>query len=181
MPTVITPEGPLFETGAILVRLAEMHPEAGLIPAAADPRRPRYWQWHFYLASFFQREAFIQSVPGLFLPDNEAAQKELLEVSMARLRGNWKTLNDAIGAGPYILGDAYTTCDIAFSMQALWDECHPPEGLGAYPNALACLRRTLQRPAAQAVLKAHAPSAWRRFADLKVLRIKGHNEPRRRC
>lgn len=155
VPTLMTPEGAIFETGGILVYLAERFPQAGLMPAPDDPRRRAFWQWHFYLATSFQREAFIQSVPTLFLPTQAPAREELLAVSMVRLTEVWRVLDRAIGEGPYILGDLYTTLDIAFAMQALWDECHPPENLAAFPAARRCLKSVLDRPAAQAVLKQH--------------------------
>ena len=41
VPTLLTPDGPLYESGAILVYLAERHPDAGLMPPPGDPmRRP---------------------------------------------------------------------------------------------------------------------------------------------
>lgn len=162
VPTLITPEGPIFETGAILVYLAERFPGAGLMPDPGDPSRRLFWQWHFYLATFFQREAFIQSVPALFLP--EAARDELLTVSMERLRGVWQVLDQATGAGPYLLGERYSTCDISFALQALWEECQPPEGLDAYPNARRCLMAVLDRPACRAVLRAHDAERLARIA-----------------
>ena len=154
VPTVLTPEGPIYETAAILIYVAERHPECGLIPAATDPQRRLFWQWHFYLVSTFMPEELIQSQAYVYLPNNEQAQTELRLESMNRLRDIWSVLDQGI-QGPFFLGDQYSTCDISFAMQALWPECQPPEGLGGYPNALDCLRRILARPAVQEVLRQH--------------------------
>ncbi len=155
VPTLLTPEGPIYETGAILVYLAERHPEAGLMPAIGDPRRRHYWQWHFYLVSTFQPEELILEDASVYLPGDETGQAHLKQVSVERMRGIWRVLDDAVADGPYLLGELYTTCDISFAMQALWPSSHPPEGLGAYPNAVRCLRTVLQRPAVQRVLTIH--------------------------
>ena len=154
VPTLIGPEGTVYETGAILVRLAEQHPEAGLIPDIDDPGRRLYWQWHFYLGSTFMPEEFIQDGPDRYFAD-ENRQNELKEASMVRLRRIWRVLDEGIGEGPYFLGDRFTTGVISFAMQACWKDSHPPEGLDAYPNALRNLRTVLKRPSVSKVFKDH--------------------------
>jgi glutathione S-transferase len=154
VPTLLTPEGPIYETAAILVHMAEQNPQCGLIPDISAPERRLFWQWHFYLVSTFMPEELIQDDPSVYLPDNEPGQRELALVSMDRLLNIWTVLDRGI-AGPYILGDQYTTCDISFAMQALWPSCQPPEGLKSYPNAHACLKRILDRPAVREVLRQH--------------------------
>ena len=74
---------------------------------------------------------------------------------MDRLRFIWGVLDRALGDGPYLLGELYATCDISFALQALWRECQPPEGLGAFPNARRSLRAVLSRPAVRRVLEVH--------------------------
>ncbi len=154
VPTLITPEGAIYETAAILLYMAERHPECGFIPAIDAPERRLFWQWHFYLVSTFMPEELIQDGPAVFLPENEQAQRELMLESMNRLRGIWSVLDEGI-IGPYFLGEQYSTCDISFAMQALWPSAQPPEGLASYPNAHACLKRILERPAVKEVLRQH--------------------------
>ena len=85
VPTLLTPEGPIYETAAILLYIAEQNPECGLIPAVTDPQRRLFWQWHFYLVSTFMPEEKIQSDASVYLPNNEQAQSELQLESMNRL------------------------------------------------------------------------------------------------
>jgi glutathione S-transferase len=155
VPTLITPDGPLYETGAILVYLAERHPEGGLMPALDDPRRRLYWQWHFYLVSTFQPEELVQDSPDRYFPEGSPEQAALMAKSMDWLRFIWGVLDEALAEGPYFLGDLYTTCDISFALQALWRECQPPEGLARYPNAQRSLATVLARPAVRKVLRMH--------------------------
>ncbi len=155
VPTLLTEHGPLYESAAILVHLAETHGEGRLMPPPGDPRRARYWQWHFYLMSTFQPEVLIQFHPEKYFPDNPSGQRDLQSASRRWLDRIWKVLDDGIGAGPWFLGDLYTTCDISFAMQALWRE-NQPSDLSLFPNAKRCLKTILDRPAAQRVLRRNA-------------------------
>ena len=156
VPTLLTPDGPLYESGAILVYLAERHPEAGLMPPPGDPTRRLFWQWHFYLVSSFQPEELVLDDPGIYLQDHPDCLARLKAEAMDRLRLVWRSLDNALAeGGPYLLGARYSTCDIAFALQALWPSSHPPEGLGAFPAARQCLRRVLARPAIKRVLDSH--------------------------
>ncbi|MBM1632565.1 glutathione S-transferase family protein [Sulfitobacter mediterraneus] len=49
IPTLETPQGPLFETGAILLWLADTH--GGLGPEPADPARGDFLKWLFFAAN----------------------------------------------------------------------------------------------------------------------------------
>ena len=152
VPTLITEHGPLYESAAILVHLAETHGGGRLMPPPGDPRRQRYWQWHFYLMSTLQPEVLIQFHPEKYFPDDPGGRQGLQTASRQWLERIWRVLDDAIGAGPWLLGELYTTCDISFAMQALWRE-NQPSDLSQYPNAKRCLQAILDRPAARRVLR----------------------------
>jgi glutathione S-transferase len=77
VPTLVSADGALYETAAILVSLAENHPEAGLMPPLGDPKRPYYWQWHFYLMSTMQPEELILDSPDYYLDDEKDQDKVL--------------------------------------------------------------------------------------------------------
>jgi glutathione S-transferase len=49
IPVLETPEGPVFETGAILLWLADRHP--GLAPSPTDPDRGRFLSWLMWTAN----------------------------------------------------------------------------------------------------------------------------------
>src|SRR3954449_2809812 len=51
VPTLIVDGQPCTETTALLMLLAERHPEAGLAPAAGDPERAKYLGLMVYLAN----------------------------------------------------------------------------------------------------------------------------------
>src|SRR6478609_5034484 len=46
VPALVTDDGQvLCEAAAITMQLADLHPEAGLVPAPGTPERGRYYQW----------------------------------------------------------------------------------------------------------------------------------------
>src|SRR5918993_5413762 len=52
IPTLVAPDGEILsESAAIVLRLAELHPDAGLAPAAGDPDRPRFLNRLVWLVS----------------------------------------------------------------------------------------------------------------------------------
>ena len=154
VPTLITPDGPIYESAAILVYLAERHGGDRFVPAVGDPRRRLFWQWQFYLMSTLQPEVLIQFHPERYFPSDETSRDKLLRASTEWLEQIWRVLDDGLADGPHFLGDLYTTCDISFAMQALWRE-NQPSDLASYPNAARNLRTVLARPAVQTVLKIH--------------------------
>lgn len=67
IPALETPEGPLFETGAILLWIADRH-GAGLAPGPRDPDRGRFLAWLFWLSNTLHPALRV-----LFYPDKHIA------------------------------------------------------------------------------------------------------------
>src|SRR5262245_21321145 len=65
VPTLAVEGGePIYESAAILMYLADRHPEAKLAPAVTDPLRGPYYQWLTHMTNTLQ-EANLQ----YFYPD----------------------------------------------------------------------------------------------------------------
>ena len=154
-PALLGPEGPLFETGAIALYLAERFPEAGLLIPEADPERGPFLQWIHYLASTLQPDVILQYHPEFYM-ETEADRARLRAASMRRLEDVWAVLDKALaeGPGPWFFSRGPTVPDILLGMQTVWDETFP-KGIEAFP-ALARQRAALTaRPAIARVLAAH--------------------------
>ena len=96
IPVLETPEGPLFETGAILLWLADTH--GGLLPAPGDPGRGAALKWLFWLSNTLHA-----TLRGLFYPDihvgpDPAAQALFLAQTQVRLRDQFRILAQASDA-----------------------------------------------------------------------------------
>jgi glutathione S-transferase len=91
IPALETPDGPVFETAAILLYLAERHP--GLAPMPGDAQRGAFLSWLSFTA--FNLHAPLLSV---FYPDRVAsAAEDVAARAAALLKANFAVL-DAMAA-----------------------------------------------------------------------------------
>src|SRR5512138_2821117 len=51
VPTLVVDGHPYFESAALVMILAERHPDAGLAPLPGSERRAAWYQWFVFLAS----------------------------------------------------------------------------------------------------------------------------------
>ena len=82
IPTLETPAGPISETGAILLWLADTH---HLGPAAMDPDRLAFLKWLFFLSNTAHAELRQIFYPHQYAPaDGHAAHLEIMSTRMLR-------------------------------------------------------------------------------------------------
>ena len=148
IPVLETPQGPLFETGAILLWLADTH--GGLGPAPDDPGRGDFLKWLFFLANtphaslrkMFYAERFIA-------PAHTEALRAGLGAELAR---DFATLEALAATKPSILGaEAPTVLDFYLVALLRWSALYPTDAdrswfdLSRYPalQAIAVRIETL--------------------------------------
>ena len=90
IPVLETPHGPIFETGAILLWLADTHGRLG--PAPDDPSRGDFLKWLFFASNTLHPALRMLFYPEKFIaPDHSAALraglKPHLQTCFARLEG----------------------------------------------------------------------------------------------
>lgn len=155
LPCLVSPEGTLMtESAAILLTLAERHPEAGLFPLNGDPARPVLLRWLFYLAAEIYSQIEIDDYPERFGPASAAS--EIRRLAKERLQKRWMLVEAAVEGTPWFgqtglsIIDLYIAVLSRWSISADWRAAHLPrvEGIA---NAL----RT--RPAAGSVFARHFP------------------------
>ena len=96
--TLITPHGPIAETGACLLWLCDSHPDAGLGPVTADARRGVFLRWLFYLSNTVHADLI-----RLFYPDRYVAPETVQShhAKMAgHLSGHFAILDAAVRDAP---------------------------------------------------------------------------------
>ena len=82
IPTLETPMGPISETGAILLWLADTH---HLGPAPADPDRPAFLKWLFFLSNTAHADLRTIFYPHQYAPaDAHAGHLEIMSNRMIR-------------------------------------------------------------------------------------------------
>jgi glutathione S-transferase len=157
VPALETPDGPIFETGAILLWLADRH--GGLAPAPDSPERGAFLKWFFLVNNGLHATAMQLFYPERYVGDASAIPGALGK-SGPRFHG-FARLLDGMAAGtpswcsltgPSILG-------YYISMLVRWAQFYEPGNPGRltlsdYP-ALERLGAALEaRPAALRVAEA---------------------------
>lgn len=153
LPVLVTSDqdAPLFETGAILLHLAER--EGGLLPA--DPAaRGRLLKWLFYLADTLHADLRVLFHAERYTIDR-ASVPALRAGIRTRIDGHLMLIDRAIAetGGPWLLGDELTILDLYLAPCIRWAQLYPPgEALPAGAieplAALSVLLETLaERPA----------------------------------
>ncbi len=158
----------LFETGAIALYLAERHGSGSLLIPSGDRRRGLFLQWFHYLATTLQPDVMIQFHPEVYF-DDPGDRQRLKGASMTRLDKVHRTLDAALGNGPWFFGDTLTVLDFLLGMQATWPENYP-DTIQAYPNIARHQRALLERPSVRRVLDIHRAKV-RECGDELILAI----------
>lgn len=158
LPVLLDPEqnAPLFETGAILLHLAQTHQR--LWPQRhADQGQALKWLFyisntlHADLRAMFYTERYVADplqVPALRqgLRPRITNHLQLIDQQIALHQGDW------------LLGSTLTVCDLYLAVCARWaviypqNDALPHQALAQLPNLMALLQRLEQRPAIVAAL-----------------------------
>jgi len=155
IPAMIDPDGPggkplpLFESGAILLYLAEK--TSKLLPA--DPaRRYETIQWVFFqmaaIGPMFGQVGFFNKFAG-----REIADKRPLERYVKESRRLIGVIETRLDGRDWIMGEDYTIADVSMlgwvrNLVGFY-EARDLVGFGDFPKVAAWLERGLARPAVQ--------------------------------
>jgi glutathione S-transferase len=156
VPVLETPDGPVFETLAILLYLSERH--NALAPAPGTPARTAFLTALALIANSVHPGAMALLHPER--PGGAAAQETVSGATHARLRQELGYLNDLAATGKGGLSaEQPTIAGLYLAMLMRWTAAFPVYAQHAipatdYPALLALLRGLEARPAVQAVLVA---------------------------
>ncbi|WP_162913170.1 glutathione S-transferase family protein [Rhodospirillaceae bacterium SYSU D60014] len=147
----------IYESAAICMYLADRHPEARLAPAVDDPLRGAYYQWMAYLASTLQPAYLLYYYPERHTID-EAQTPAIQARATDELMIIWDRINQALAAGPYLLGERFSACDIYMQMLATWQD-PVPQLYARCHNVKRCVGLVGARPAIHRMLVQHDAAA----------------------
>jgi len=121
VPVLVLPSGELMtESSAILLHLAERHPEAGLAPEPASPLRPRFLRWMSFISAQIYSLYWIRDFPDRLVAD-PAQEKVVLERTAQRIRDNWATMDAQIAPeGRFLLGETISVLDLYVGVISRW-------------------------------------------------------------
>ncbi len=111
----------MTESAAMMIHLADAHPEAGLAPAAGSAARAEYLRWMIYMAA-----SPYNSDLRMYYSDRYSTNKShaagIKAQAIIDLAHDLDIFANEMGDGPYILGDKLSAADIYASMLLTWTD-----------------------------------------------------------
>jgi glutathione S-transferase len=153
IPALRLPSGEIVtETVALLLTIAERHPEAALLP----PDRAQALRWIAFLASEVYPMVEIYDYPARFVPEGDAAEA-LKRKALDRVRDGMLVVERAV-TGPWLLKSGFSAADFYVAMFSRWQECRLDGWREAHlPKICAIATALSERPVIAAVWKSHFP------------------------
>ena len=148
----------LSESAAILIHLADVHPESGLLPQAASARAQAIRGLVFIAANCYAAIGVID-YPERWCEDaDEATQQRIRAGTRARLHQYWNMFADLFPARPYLGGEHIGALDILAAVVSKWSgaRAHLKEARPAFHETLL---RVEAHPKLAPVFARHWPAA----------------------
>ena len=121
IPALVTPGGEVItESAAILIWLADSHPQARLSPALDDPRRAQFLRWMSFIPAAVYSMFWVRDEPSRLAGDDPQAQAEIQRRTIERIADCWRMMDEQIEPGDYILGDAFSVLDLYVAVMSRW-------------------------------------------------------------
>ncbi|MDE4173467.1 glutathione S-transferase family protein [Phaeobacter sp. PT47_59] len=150
IPVLETPDGPMFETAAILLWLGDRH--GSVLPDATSRDRAWCLKWLFFLSNTLHADLRILFYPKKYMGPDPARQEDLRQGVTARLVTHLATIEAAAENTPWLAGDRPSALDLYLACMMRWMALYP-EGrdrswfdLDATPRLKDMLTRLEQRP-----------------------------------
>jgi glutathione S-transferase len=139
LPTLIDGETVVTESAAIGVYVADRYAYGALAPKVDEPARATYLRWSFYAPSVIEPGAYAQASKWEYRASS---------AGWGRYEDMLDTIEGAIGAGPYLLGERFSMADVIFGGTVRY--MLQFKMLESRPAFVSYVERLSARPAAQA-------------------------------
>ena len=155
VPTLLIDGQPYGEVAALLMMLADRHPQARLAPPVGTMLRNEWYQWLAYFAFVLGA-----SYRGWFYPQDLGSAEhppELRAALRARIEAVWERIDVHLRVGgPYLLGADMSAADLQLLMYMRWSRNMP--------------RPALEWPAlAKYATHMRTRASWQRLCELEGL------------
>lgn len=158
VPTLVIDGQVLTEAAAIVLHLADAHPQAGLAPAPGTPGRAAYYRWAFFCANTLQpayRDWFYPEEPAG--PEHVGPAKAQAQ---AELEAAWQQVADHLQTnGPFLLGAERSAVDFLLTMLMRWSR-NMPRPTDSWPVLLDYARRMKAMPSFAEVYRREGLTDW---------------------
>jgi glutathione S-transferase len=150
VPALVTEQGILTESPAILVYIAQRFPQAGLAPLADPFAFARLQSFNSYLCSTVH-VAHAHRMRGYRWADDPAALAEMKRKVPQTVGEAFQLVERHMFAGPWVLGQNFSVCDGYLFTMAQWLKDDGVD-IATLPRIHDHHNRMLERPAVKKVL-----------------------------
>jgi glutathione S-transferase len=157
-PTLIVDGEAVGESAALLMWLAERHPQAGLAPGVGAPGRGKWLELMVFLTNTVasaMRDWFYADQDG-----DPADADAVRRLAKRRIEGAWTRLDALLADGrPYLLGETVTTADLMAVMLMRWSR-NMERPATSWPHVGPYVTRLRARPAFTEVCRREGLTEW---------------------
>lgn len=155
VPALVLTDGTvIFESAAMLIHLAQTHPQSALAPQAATGRHAVFLQWMVFLSANVYEAALRMYYSARYSARGEGDAEAIREQGITDFCSHLALISQALG--PYVLGADYSIADVYLYMLASW---YPGEKIELYARAPKLEGHTKLVSARPAVAKVEADHA----------------------
>jgi glutathione S-transferase len=157
-PTLLVDGTPYIESAALVMLLAERHPDAGLAPTPGDPERARWLETVVWLANNLQpamRDWFYADKDG-----DPVGAPAVRDLARRRIEAAWPRLAERFADGrAYLFGETPGGADFLAAMLMRWSRnmAHPA---GEQPALAAYLARMAALPSYRELCRREDLTPW---------------------
>jgi glutathione S-transferase len=155
VPTLVVDGTPMAESAALLMLLAERHPDSPLAPPPGTAERAAWYQWIVYLSN-----TLMSAYRFWFYPQELDETPAVRAALQRRIEGVWDLLEAHLAAhGPYLLGKRFSGADLLLTMLMRWSRNMPRPATG-WPALKRLADRVRARPSWQRLYAIEGLSEW---------------------
>ena len=150
VPVLTLPDGTVMtESVAMVMHIADCHPESGLMPSIGETGRAIAYRWLLFSAVNLYETGCRISDPHHY-SENESDYEGIRAKARIDLERYWDMVVDAIDDGPFLLGQRFSAVDICLLMIAQW-HFDSEKLLERHPQLVTLCEAVRSRPAIKKV------------------------------
>jgi glutathione S-transferase len=159
VPTLVIDGQPYYESAALVMLLAERHPEAKLAPPAGHPSRPAYLQWIAFLATSLGAPFRLFFYPR-DLGFGDELPPAVRDAIIAKLEQAFDLVDAQVASsGPWLLGTDFSMADVLALMYLRWARNLPRQAT-TWPALNLYADRLRARPSWKKLYAAEGLTDW---------------------
>jgi glutathione S-transferase len=158
IPVLETPDGPIFETAAILLWLADRH--GALAPSVDSQQRAAFLKWLFFVSNTLHPAMRMLFYPHCYVGRDGSAQGMLRTHMYGEAAGHFAKLDRLAAEQPgWFAGETSSVLDFYVACILRWAALYPDKGrpelaLSNWPNLMAMCARLETCEAVRAAIDA---------------------------